>query len=64
MHNQLITQIATDRQQEIARAADRRRIVKAVLSEIGRRMPNPIRPASAGGGMLPLWRHGSPARGS
>jgi hypothetical protein len=61
MTNQLLTQIASDRQSEIARTAERRRTtLKTLTARISRRS----RPASGDGGMLPLWRHGSPARGS
>jgi hypothetical protein len=61
MTNQLISTIATDRQHEIAVSAERRRSLRTSLTE---KFSRRRRPASAAGGMLPLWRHGSPARGS
>ncbi|MEA2293289.1 MAG: hypothetical protein QOE86_928 [Solirubrobacteraceae bacterium] len=64
MTNQLLSQIATDREADIARTADRRRLLRTTLTGLGARISRRGRPASAGGGMLPLWRHGSPARGS
>ncbi len=58
MHTALVQQIANDRQAEIARASSRRR--RLTLA----RAPKATSPASGGGGMLHLWRHGSAARGS
>lgn len=61
MTNQLISTIATDRQHEIAVSAERRR---SLMATVAARISRRSRPASGVSGMLPMWRHESPARGS
>ena len=58
MHSALVQQIARDRQAEIARTSSLRR-----RFSFGR-APKATWPTARGGGMLHLWRHGSPAHGS
>ena len=64
MHGDLIIHLSKSRQDDIARSAARgarrRRLLGGLLKG-----PQPVlRQPAPVGGMLPLWRHGSPARGS
>ena len=64
MHNDLIVHYSKAQQSDIARSASRnarrRRLLGGLLPGAPRSTPQPA-PA---GGMLHVWRHGSPARGS
>jgi hypothetical protein len=72
MHGDLVIHFAKAQQAEIARAVSeqqqRQRLMPSTGGRLGGlrrgRRGRRLRPALPGGGMLPSWRHGSPARGS
>jgi hypothetical protein len=62
MHGDLIIHFSKAQQDEIVRVAGSR-LRRSPGRTPSARWPR-LRPALPGGGMLPSWRHGSPARGS
>ncbi len=65
MHSDLSLHLSNAKQHDIARTAERRRATRDLVATAGRHLfGKPGRPALPGGGMLPAWRHGSPAHGS
>jgi hypothetical protein len=64
MHNDLMIHLLRANEAEIARRAERQGVLRAQLRELRRRIkpsPHAVGPAAA---IVPLWRRGSPVRGS